>query len=186
MLLRGTTRQRLKPVGVVGSAQIHGPLFHTDSHTISDVTTQGLLIVHQLKQLVQNVTSDILLHFLASKDVLSKDHACTSGLVFCYYGLMVKSHFDCFKANVVACHFMIVFDFNRVVFCFMPQNYDIFLIYARFFAKIFGKSGFLLPGNNMPLLTCPKSLDKTRRKPICKLHFTIFRLTSKKTPKLLA
>ena len=142
MLLRCTTSQWLKPMGVMRSAQIHGPLFHTNSHTIGYVTAQGLFVVHQLKQLVQNIAGDILLHLLTRKDVLSKDHACTSGLFFCYYWLVVECHFDCFKANVVACHFMIVFDFNRVGFDFMPQNYDIFLIYARFFAKIFGKSAF--------------------------------------------
>jgi hypothetical protein len=38
---------------------------------------------------------------------------------------------------------MLIFDFNRVNCDFMPQNYDIFLIYARFLAKIFGKSDFL-------------------------------------------
>ena len=30
-----------------------------------------------------------------------------------------------------------------------------------------------------------KSLDKTRQKPICKLYFTFFMLTTKKTLKLL-
>jgi hypothetical protein len=80
---------------------------------------------------------------------------------------------------------MVIFDFNRVVLRFVPQNYDIFLIYARFLLKIFGKSGFLLPGNNMPLLTSPKSLDKTIQKPICNLHFTFFILTQKKSHKLL-
>lgn len=38
---------------------------------------------------------------------------------------------------------MLIFDFNRVVFDFMPQNYDIFFVYASIFVKIFGKSDFL-------------------------------------------
>jgi hypothetical protein len=74
---------------------------------------------------------------------------------------------------------MLIFDFNRVVFDFMPQNYDIFLIYARFLAKIFGKSDFLSFENNIPLFTRPKSLNKTRQKPICKLYFTFLTLAQK-------
>jgi hypothetical protein len=80
---------------------------------------------------------------------------------------------------------MLIFDFNRVVFDFMPQNYDIFLIYARFLLKIFGKSAFLSFENNMPLFTYPKSLNKTRQKPICKLYFTFLTLAQKKSSKLL-
>jgi hypothetical protein len=74
---------------------------------------------------------------------LCKDHAGASIGFFYGYWLMIERHLDGFETNVVACHFMLIFDFNRVIFDFMPQNYDIFLIYARFLAKIFGKSDFL-------------------------------------------
>ena len=100
MLLRRATRQGLEPVGVVGCALLHCPFLHTDCHAVGDVARQSLLIVHQVKELLQHVAGDILLHLFAREHFLCEQLACAATCGFYLHRLMTPCGLQSLKTNV--------------------------------------------------------------------------------------
>ena len=63
-------------MGVVGCAQFGRPFLHADGHAVGDIATQGLLVVHDVEELIEDIASDILFHLFACEHILCKDHIC--------------------------------------------------------------------------------------------------------------
>ena len=77
VLFGSTSSQRLKPVGVVRSPLLHCPFLHADSHTIGYITTQSLLIVHQVKKFFYYIAGYVFFHLLTGKYILREKNTTT-------------------------------------------------------------------------------------------------------------
>ena len=67
-----TFRQRLEPVGVMGNAILHGPLFHTSSYSIGHIALQTGSIINDINHFLINLLGQILVHLLAVEHFLTE------------------------------------------------------------------------------------------------------------------
>ena len=132
MLLRRSTCQGLKPVRIMRSTLLHRPFLHTNSHTIGYITTECLLIIHQVKQLLHDIAGYILLHFIAREDILRKNHTRTLNTVY-FLWLMRPCYFQSIKSDIRHKNTTIIV-FNQIIFQFRPQKYYFFRKQPNIFA----------------------------------------------------
>lgn len=71
VLLGGALCQRLEPVGHVGHVMLHSPLFHTLCDSVSGLPVKGLSVVDAVKERVQGLGVQVLVHFGTVKDQFS-------------------------------------------------------------------------------------------------------------------
>ena len=72
VLFSSTFRQRLEPVGVMGNAILHGPLFHTSSYSIGHIALQTGSIINDINHFLINLLGQILVHLLAVEHFLTE------------------------------------------------------------------------------------------------------------------
>ena len=71
MLLGGALCQRLEPVGHVGHVMLHSPLFHTLCDSVSSLSVKRLAVVDAVKQRIQSLDVQVLVHLGTVKDQFS-------------------------------------------------------------------------------------------------------------------
>ena len=72
MLLSGTFRERLEPVGVVRHTILVRPLLHSLRHLIGDGTIETRTIVYNVDEFLVSVFLQVLVHLLAIEHILAE------------------------------------------------------------------------------------------------------------------
>ena len=72
VLLGGTARQGLEPVGVVGDAHLHGPLLHAGGHGIGYGAVEGRAVVDDVGELGVDGGGQVFVHLSAGEHILAK------------------------------------------------------------------------------------------------------------------
>ena len=72
VLFRGESGQRLEPVGVVGRAALHGPLFHRGRHNVGQGRVEPLAMVDGALEAFEDLLREPLLHDLFGEDIRRK------------------------------------------------------------------------------------------------------------------
>ena len=73
VLLAGDAGQRLEPVGVVGSAQLHGPALHHAGHNVGHLDVQRSTLVQGAFQALVSRARQALLHHMFVEDLAAVD-----------------------------------------------------------------------------------------------------------------
>ena len=71
VLLRGAFGQRLEPVGDVGDMMLHRPFFHSSGDSVGGLPVKGLAFVDAVKQRIQSLGVQVLVHLGTVKDQFS-------------------------------------------------------------------------------------------------------------------
>ena len=118
VLLGGTFRQRLEPMGIVCHAILLSPQHHACCHSVGHMTVELCAIVDHIYHLLINVLWQILVHFLAVEDVLAKILARSLNGSFNVERFFLECLSDNLKSQIV-CHICIWLKDKWLLFTFV-------------------------------------------------------------------